>query len=114
MPVWCSAMDIAVAVFTLSVSLPKSEDYALKSQLRRSAESISANVAEGFGRFHKKDKINFYYFAKGSAFETKSHLLYGNRVKYFTDDETNALNSLIDSVIFDLNKIIKTLNSNIT
>jgi four helix bundle protein len=111
MPVWCDAMEVAVAIFHLSVPLPKSEDYALKSQIRRSAESISANIAEAFGRFHKKDKINFYYYAKGSAYETKSHLIYGNQTAYFTDDKINNLNQKIDNIIHNLNKIIKTLNS---
>lgn len=52
MPVWNTAMELAVDIFNLTVKLPKSEDYALKSQLRRLAESISANIAEAFGRFH--------------------------------------------------------------
>lgn len=59
MPVWKIAMDIAVEVFRISVPLPYSEDYALKSQIRNPAESISANITEGFGRHHIKDKINF-------------------------------------------------------
>ena len=50
MPVWTKAMDIAVEVFFISDSLPRKEDYALTSQIRRSAESISANISEGFGR----------------------------------------------------------------
>lgn len=56
MPVWCDAMEVAVAFFHLPVSLPKSENYALKSQIRWPAESISANIDELFGRFHKKIK----------------------------------------------------------
>ena len=101
MPVWSDAMEVAVAIFRLSVSLPKSEDYALKSQIRRSAESISANIAEAFGRFHKKDKINFYQYAKGSAFETKSHLIYGNKINYFNDEELQQLNQKIENIIYN-------------
>ena len=56
MPVWKLAMEIAVDIFKLTVSLPKSEDYALISQIRRSAESISSNIAEGFGRDTFPDK----------------------------------------------------------
>ena len=111
MPVWNTAMELAVEVFQVSVPLPKSEDYALKSQIRRSAESISANIAEAFGRFHPKDKINFYRFAKGSALETKSHLIYGNKVSYFKNEDLHSLNIKIDNIVFELNKIIKTLNS---
>lgn len=103
-------MDIAVAVFKISVPLPRAEDYALKSQIRKSAESISANIAEGFGRHHPKDKINFYRYARGSAMETKSHLIYGNLVEYFEIEQVDILRENIDSLVHDINKIIKTLD----
>lgn len=111
MPVWNTAMELAVDVFNLTLNLPKSEDYALKSQIRRSAESVSANIAEAFGRFHQKDKINFYHFAKGSALETKSHLIYGMKVQYFHSEDYEKLSSKIENLVFHLNKIIKTLSS---
>ena len=69
MPIWNKAMDVAVAIFDLTKNLPRTEDYGLTSQIRRSAESISANIAEGFGRYHKKDKIKFYYYSFGSVKE---------------------------------------------
>ncbi len=56
MPVWQKAMDIAEICFDISENLPRKEDYALTSQLRRSAESISSNIAEGFGRRTSKTK----------------------------------------------------------
>lgn len=111
MPVWQKAMDIAEKCFNISESLPKTEDYALTSQLRRSAESISANIAEGFGRRTAKDKSRFYDISRGSAFETKSHLIYGNRVKYFSENECLEIQNLIGEVIYDLNKITSHLNT---
>jgi len=74
MPVWQSAMNIAEMVFSLSDTLPKKEDYGLTSQVRRSALSISANIAEAFGREHTLEKINFHYVARGSLTETQNHL----------------------------------------
>lgn len=111
MSVWQKAMDIAEKCFIISESLPKKEDYALTSQLRRSAESISANIAEGFGRRTSKDKNRFYDISRGSAFETKSHLIYGNRVKYFSEKECLEIQKLIGEVIHDLNKITSRLNT---
>jgi four helix bundle protein len=111
MPVWKNAMDIAVGVYHLSESLPKKEDYALTSQIRRSAESISANISEGFGRGGDKEKIMFYRFSRGSANETKNHLIYGNLVKYFEDGDSAKLVSKIEALVYELNKIIKTLES---
>jgi len=59
MPVWQLAMEIAVKSHALTDTLPKKEDYGFTSQIRRSALSISANIAEGFGRKHTLDKVNF-------------------------------------------------------
>ncbi|MCS3530621.1 four helix bundle protein [Chryseobacterium sp. JUb7] len=111
MPVWQKAMDIAEKCFNISENLPKKEDYALASQLRRSAESISANIAEGFGRRTPKDKSRFYDISRGSAFETKSHLIYGNRVKYFSENECLEIKNMIGEVVHDLNKITNRLNN---
>jgi len=74
MPIWKEAMNIAEQIFTITDNLPKKEDYGFTSQIRRAALSISANIAEAFGRNHTLDKINFYYFARGSLTETQSHL----------------------------------------
>ena len=60
MPIWIKAMNIAVQVFELSSNLPRTEDYGLTSQIRRSAESISANIAEGFGKSSINDKVKYY------------------------------------------------------
>ncbi len=111
MPVWKHAMDIAVEVFEISESLPKKEDYALTSQIRRSAESISSNISEGFGRGGDKEKVMFYRFARGSANETKNHLIYGHRVQYFESEKLTALISKIENLVHELNKIIKTLEN---
>ncbi|UOE41644.1 four helix bundle protein [Chryseobacterium suipulveris] len=105
MPVWQKAMDIAEICFDISENLPRKEDYALTSQLRRSAESISSNIAEGFGRRTSKDKTHFYDISRGSAFETKSHLIYGVRVKYFKEEDYIRNEKLIKEVVHELNKI---------
>lgn len=113
MPVWQKAMDIAEKCFHISESLPKKEDYAFISQLRRAAQSISANIAKGFGRRTAKDKSRFYDISRSSAFETKSHLLYGNRIKYFSEGEYSEIIKLIAEVTHDLNKITNHLNNNL-
>jgi four helix bundle protein len=66
MTVWKKGIDLADKIFRLTEDLPKKEDYGLSSQIRRSALSVSGNIAEGFGRKHTKDKLNFYYDARGS------------------------------------------------
>ena len=109
MPIWQEAMNIAVEIFKLTEKLPRKEDYGLTSQIRQSAVGISATIAEAFGRQHSKDKANFYYFSRGSIAETISHLEYGYRVNYFSEDEKSVLNSRLESLNSDLNKVIKSL-----
>jgi four helix bundle protein len=79
MPVWQKAMELAKKVFQLTEGLPRKEDYGLTSQLRRSALSVPGNLAEGFGRQHTKDKLNFYYASRGPLAETKSRLIYAKK-----------------------------------
>jgi len=98
MPVWQDAMNIAEIIFSLTDNLPRKEDYGFTSQIRRSALSISANIAEAFGRHHANDKVNFYYYSRGSLTETKSHLEYGKRVGYFPTEKTKEIELALESI----------------
>src|ERR671937_1626809 len=91
MPVWQKGMDLAQQIYSLTERLPRKEDYGLTSQIRRAALSIAGNLAEGFGRRHTKDKLNFYYASRGSLSETRSHLIYGQKVGYFTVNDCDRL-----------------------
>ena len=109
MPVWQNALDLSDIVFKLTITLPKSEDYGLTSQIRRSSNSVSGNIAEAFGRKQNKDKSRFYHIARGSAFETQSHLLYGSKVGYFNENKIESLFEDYQGLIHELNKILKSL-----
>ena len=113
MPVWQKAHKLAVEIFHVSEHFPRKEDYGLTSQLRRAALSIPANIAEAFGRFHYRDKLNFYYNSRGSAHETKSHLLYARDVGYIEDQTCESLSHRVEEVLFDLNSVISTLRRNL-
>jgi len=111
MAIWQEAMNIAEQIFKITDNLPKKEDYGFTSQIRRAALSISANIAEAFGRNHTLDKINFYYFARGSLTETQSHLEYGLRVKYLQGKITKEIDKRLKKLHQDLNKLISTLRT---
>jgi four helix bundle protein len=111
MPMWQVALKIGESVFLLTNDLPKKEDYGLTSQIRRASVSISANIAEAFGRSSVPDKNKFYDYARGSAFETKSLLLYGIKVKYFTNEVVTPINEKIEEVIYNLNKVKMALSN---
>jgi four helix bundle protein len=111
MPVWQKGMDLAQEIHTLTEALPRKEDYGLTSQVRRSALSVAGNLAEGFGRKHTRDKLNFYYASRGSLSETRSHLIYGQRVGYFKDDDCQRLLDSIKDIWKELNALIKALQN---
>lgn len=64
--VWQKAIDLAVEIYSITKTYPKEELYALSNQMRRAASSISANIAEGYGRYNIKEKTQFYKIANGS------------------------------------------------
>ena len=109
MPIWISAMDLAENIFKLTDNLPKKEDYGFTSQIRRAALSISANIAEGYGRNHTLEKINFYYYSRGSITETQNHIEYGKRVGYINPDSADKLDEILCKLYNDINKIILSL-----
>jgi len=113
MSVWQNSFKLSIDVFNLTKALPKSEDYALASQIRRSSNSVSANIAEAFGRRTSKDKIYFYTVSRGSAYETQNHLLYGEGVDYFEISTIGTLNYRYDQLIHELNKITNKLEKSI-
>jgi four helix bundle protein len=109
MPVWQKAMEVAETLHSVTEALPKKEDYGFTSQVRRAALSISANIAEAYGRKHILDKINFYYHARGSVTETQSHLEYGKRVRYLETQETEQLDGELVQLYHQINKIVSEL-----
>ncbi len=78
--VWQKAMDLVVAVYEATRAWPKDEIYGLTSQVRRAAASISANIAEGYGRENRGSYQQFLRIAQGSLKEMETHLLIAERV----------------------------------
>jgi len=72
---WQKARELTNEVYRLSQKSPLSRDFGLRDQLQRAAVSVMANLAEGFERAHRAEKLQFWNVAKASAGETKS-LLY--------------------------------------
>jgi four helix bundle protein len=87
--------------------LPKTEIFALADQMKRAAVSIPANIAEAFGRTGSKDKINFYVYARGSAFELRSHILIALNLGFFTQSEMSSVEEVLKNITLAINKIIK-------
>lgn len=81
--VWQKAIALAVQVCKQVLPLlPVQEKWSLADQLRRSVQSIPANIAEGYGRYYYQDSIRFCYIARGSLEETFSHLTLARELGY--------------------------------
>ncbi len=78
--VWRRSMDLAEAVYRLTRSFPTEEKFGLTSQARRSAASVPANIAEGYGRGTRPAYISFVRISQGSLKELETHLLLAARV----------------------------------
>ena len=84
--VWKRAKDFALRIYQdVLPLLPPEEKWNLNSQIRRSSLSISANIAEGYGRFYYQENVRFCYNARGSLEETLSHLVFSFEAKYIPD-----------------------------
>lgn len=72
---WKRAHEMRLKVYILCKYLPKNE-FDIIRQIKRSADSVAANIAEGYGRFHYQENIQFCRQARGSLEETRDHLIY--------------------------------------
>lgn len=77
-------------------------------QLVRAADSVAANISEGFGRYHYADAKHFFYFARGSLFETKTWLRKAYLRKLIKEEEYRTFHSLTNRLGVKLNNFIKT------
>lgn len=105
--VWCEAQELAVEVYkTVIPCLPLEEKWALSSQLRRSAASIPANIAEGYGRFYYQANVQFCYTARGSLEETISHILLAAEIGYLPPEKVDSILHKADALALLLNGYI--------
>ncbi len=104
---WKKARAFVLVVYKeVLPSLPTEEKWHLNQQIRRSAQSVSANLAEGHGRFYYQDNVRFCYIARGSLTETYTHLLLARDLNYIPDYLFSQLNSQIEELIRIINGYI--------
>ncbi len=86
--------------------LSEEEKFNLGSQIRKAAISITANIAEGYGRFHYKEGIQFYRISRGSLYELKDHLMSCYNLHFITKDLYTKGIKLIEEAKVMLNGFI--------
>ena len=104
--VWQKAMDLVIAVYSLTLQFPESEKYGLIAQMRRSAVSIPSNIAEGKRRGSQKDFRRFLLIAFGSGAELETQLAIAQRLSYRRKLDYAKVDNLLPEVMKMLNVLI--------
>lgn len=110
---WKSAREFRKEIYRISKTFPKDELFALTNQIRRAACSITANIAEGYGRYSFQETIQFCIVARGSLNEVLDQLYVAIDEGYIDRDTFNSLYELGRKVEVILNGYIKFLREKI-
>lgn len=110
MSVWQKAFRLLIRIYTITKKFPPEEKFGMTSDMKRAANSVVHNIAEGFGRFEKRDKTRFYKISRGSCYELISQTLASHALHYITDDsEKSELENGYKEIINELDALIMTI-----
>ncbi len=104
---WKSARVLRSRIYSMCARFPKQETYELCSQMRRAAVSVTANLAEGYGRFSYQENIQFCRQSRGSVYELRDHLTTALDAGYITPEEYGENDRQAVSVIKLINGYIR-------
>jgi len=106
---WKEARELKKEVSTLAKTFPPEEKYDLTQQIRRSSRSVTANIAEGHGRFHYQENIQFCRQARGSLTETLDHLITALDEEYVDQKTLDQFQTRLEKCLRLLNGFINYL-----
>ncbi len=109
--VWQLAKELRIHIGKLCNTFPIDEKYKLVDQMIRASRSVSANIAEGYGRYHYQENIQFCRQARGSLYELIDHFTVCLENDYVSEDIYKKSESAIEYLIKKLNGYIKYLNN---
>ena len=108
---WKTGHDLVLEVYKVTGNFPREEQFGMTSQLRRAASSITANIAEGFERYHFNDKQRFYHMARGSAGEVQNFFLLAKDLDFITIEACNSINEKIIRTRKLINGLIRSIEN---
>lgn len=112
MTVWQKAFKLVLQIYELTTDFPPVEKFGLISDMRRAANSITHNIAEGFGRYEPKYKTRFYKISLGSSYELLSQLYVSEKLTIIkSEGQAKKLRDNCKEIISELNSLIKTVES---
>ena len=107
------AMDIGDEIWFSVIEWENLAKYSMGQQVIKSSDSIAANISEGFGRYHFKDRKNFMFYARGSLFETKTWLTKAKNRRIISEEFFNEEIQKLNKLGVKLNNYISSLDSKI-
>lgn len=96
---WKTARKLRAEIYRVSLSFPGEEKFGLSSQMRRVAVSVTANLAEGYGRYSFQENIQFCRQSRASVFESRDHLTTALDAEYVSREKYDELEELSMAVI---------------
>jgi len=105
--VWKIAREMRRQIYGLAKKLPDFEKFGLASQLRRAAVSVTANLAEGYGRFGYQENAQFCRQARGSVYELHDHIITCMDECFISKDKGSKLDAMMQRVIMMLNGYLR-------
>ena len=109
--VWQKAMDLVIDCYDSSRCFPTYEKFGLSSQLQRSAVSVPANIAEGQGRQHTAEFLNYLSIAYGSLMEVETHIQIAARLGYIEESRCENLLRQTSEIGRLLNGLMRSLRT---
>ena len=110
---WQKAYDFVLLTYKLTRNFPDSEKYGLTSQFRRAAVSIAANIAEGYKKLSKADKLRFFNIAQGSLEECRDYHILSRDLGYINPSEFESLHQNVEETSKFLNSYCKAITNNV-
>lgn len=108
------AFDLSNYIWNIVIKWDYFAKDTIGKQLVRAVDSISANIAEGFGRYFKKDKINFYRYSYGSISESSDWTEKANKRKVLKENEYQHITEGLKNLPWEVNSLIKFTNERLT
>lgn len=109
--VYQQAMEIGESVWNIVKEWEYFERDTIGKQLVRAVDSVAANLSEGFGRYHFKEKKNFGYYSRGSLYESKTWIEKAKNRNLINETEFNNLKKEINQIGKMLNNYIKSIGT---
>ncbi|NDV47521.1 four helix bundle protein [Paludibacter sp. 221] len=110
---WQKSHAFVLEVYKITEKYPKTETFGLVSQFRRAAISIPANIAEGYRRNSKAEKLRFFNIAQASLEECRYYILLSDDLNFINDEENASLSILIEEASKTLNGYCAKLSEDI-